>query len=413
VSIVNRALIPVGVAAALITLAASSTHAAGGLHTAGPTQPPGPATLSASFTIPIPDGPIRPVTDEHAYVAFPSALRVPETGTALVVYRNGFGHASTNSQLRLRRQTPGGWWSEPTIVTPAAWTGWTFGAGGLTAESASAGGRIYATFARSKSTGPTTANDYTSWVVWSDNDGLSWSAPSQLPNATAGYTIASGVLWIPEGGPHGTVLASIYHRPAGAADTVVRIYASTDRGASWTTRGNLAIPRRPADEPQLVRRSDGHLTILIRSDGKQIPGSNPARYYYSYIYTAISTNLGAAWSTPAPQIYHASGSPNASVLSDGRIVVIHRGSSEPTGRPHIHNPTRIAMLNPDGVRYMRDGTELLHQQMDVGDLRRSMYGAYLPGWGTDPASVIWSAENSPQSNPNGTAVLYQQAFTWR
>ncbi len=359
-----------------------------------------------SPTVPVPISPVRAISTEHTYAAFPAAAR-SKLGTAIVAYRVGLGHVPAGGMVRVRRQPVGAaWWSAPINVVAPAPNGSGWGTTGIAVEKT--GGRIWLGLRKYHRTSVTTTDQDSAHVIWSDDDGLTWSSPVALPTATLGDTFGAGMLWL----PNGTLLATVYHGATIPRD--VRVYASTDRGATWITRADVNLGTRTADEPGMVLLADGRVGMVLRSDGVPIPGADPPKNYYAYMYTTVSADSGATWSTPVQAVWHGTGGPTLHLLADDRIAVVYRGQSEPVNTPVASQPTRVGILGPDLTR-LEAGGELLQQQIDVvsGDSRRHMYGQILPGWAGSPDRLVWSAENTPQSSDYATATLYERELEWR
>lgn len=389
------------------------------LLVAAAAAPPVAPGVGASATVkaPVPTGEIRAITTEQTYAAFPQVDR-SSAGTALVIYRVGLGHVAAGSTVRIRRQPTGAnWWSDPVqIAAPPAGTDFYWNTGGIASESAAAGGRIWVGLIKAHKTSVNTADQYSAHLSWSDDDGLTWSSPLAMPVASTNRTILSGLLWLPDG----TLLASVTHSSSGSVPKTTRVYASTNRGVTWTVRSvpDVDLGTRNADEPRLVPLSGGRLGLIIRSDGSLIGGSNPQKWYYSYLYSAISSDAGATWTEPAWAVWHGTGGPAPTLLPDGRVAIVHRGQSEPTNHSADDAmlwPTRITVLDENMAALHGIGGELALQQLDVvdGDPRRHLYGQLLLGAEGQPDRLVYSLENSAPNSPHGTATVYEREIDWR
>lgn len=165
----------------------------------------------------------------------------------------------------------------------------------------------------------------------SDDDGASWSPHGFLPAATFRPPVVPGVrAW--HGGAirgravelaDGTVLQAAY---AGNRDTnwclASELWATTDRGATWTRRGNIAFdPKGEIGfcETGLVLLPDGTLLALHRTTG--VGGR---------IATSRSRDGGTSWEDA--RVHHPVGHPcDACVLADGRVLVVFGYRSRPFG----------------------------------------------------------------------------------
>lgn len=350
--------------------------------------------------VPVPDGPIRQIATENTYCSAPYAART-QAGTALLAYRTGLGHVATLPQLRLRRQPAGcDWWTQPAVVANCA-------PGGLAVELG--GTRIWLGLAEADRTGPSTATNYRTKVVWSDDDGITWSSPVQIPAVVAGQTIAGSLLWHDD-----LVYAATYGAPTSGTYDVCRVHTSADRGVTWTLRATISVANRHATEPALVVLADGRVAMLIRV---------PSAGGYDYIYSTATANP-ASWPTPQPAIYFGSGLPNAKRLPDNRLVVVHRGQSDASPPPVYAQPIAVSLLDenaglipdPLGSGLAGIGYQLLDLAC-TGDHRWPMYGDWLPGVDGSPDRLIWAAQHTREANallnPDITAGLYERDVKWR
>lgn len=107
---------------------------------------------------------------------------------------------------------------------------------------------------------------------------------------------------------------------------MAHVFASVDQGKTWTRRGGVLIPDSEFDEHIMIERADGsiYLTARTRSNG---------------IWSSVSKNGGASWSTP-----EYSGISNCSArhfmikLKSGRVLLVKHGEkidSNPGERSHL------------------------------------------------------------------------------
>lgn len=343
--------------------------------------------------VPVAVGEPRAITTENTYSGFPDVAK-DSTNRTWMSYRSGSNHAGPDGQVRVRFRDPGKAWSTPTTVAAPTSTH-MFGTGGLVADAVEDGGRLWLGLLKAHSTGASTADDYTAHVIWRDPATGAWSAPMPLPTIAPGQTIMTG-LYLHDG----ELLATAYGRPAGAPQSVARVFAFNRSAATWSVRGTVAIPGRPATEPTLVTLADGRLLMLIRSDL-----SSP---WYCYVFSATSSDAGATWTVPSMTsrvAQHATGLPAPYRLPSGEVAFTYRGFSEPKN-PATHYPMRIGMLNPDGTPQQA----LTEQGHDVlsGDLRRFLYGGIVDGDTEGTSTAVFSLEVPG----GGAATVYELTLGW-
>ena len=349
---------------------------------------------------------------ECSYVAAPYTIRTRQK-TGLLIYRTGYGHVTRKPQLRIRRRLPGGVWSMPAVLSNIA------APGGLAVEGD--GPRIWCALAGATRVSAGSAKDYWVGVIWSDDDGRNWTtSPSLIPDVVPGSTVAGSLCW-----HDGTLYASTYGIPTAAGGLhVCRVHASTDRGLTWTLRATVGVPGKAATEPTLVSITGNRLAMLMRVAGNEMPPpAAPGTFYYDYIYTTV-TDDPSSWPPPTQEIYFASGLPNAKLLPDGRLIVVHRGATEGDGRPMYRTPLAVSLLNADGKRFTDwrapTGTERnAFQQLDLvgwDDGRWPIYGDVLLGVDGEPDELVFSMQHDQQPNATSnewiTAGLYRQPFEW-
>ncbi len=121
-----------------------------------------------------------------------------------------------------------------------------------------------------------------------------------------------------------------------------QVYASTDRGASWTRRGGVAFPDTDFDEHMIVELRDRRLWMLARTT-------------YG-IGESFSTDRGCTWSPPTPAAIR---NPNARFfirrLVSGNLLLVKNGPIDERlpRRSHL-----TAFLSADDGRTWRGGLVL-------------------------------------------------------
>jgi hypothetical protein len=145
------------------------------------------------------------------------------------------------------------------------------------------------------------------------------------------------------------------------ADDSIRVYASTDQGATFTLRGKANIPdpaRRGPDEPMIVERRDGSLWMMVRMQG---------------MAESVSQDKGRTW-TPVERIAipHPTSRFFLRRLASGSLLLVKHGPmnekvkrqklmafvSDDDGRTWLGGlmiDERDDVTYPDGLQ-SRDGT---------------------------------------------------------
>lgn len=340
-------------------------------------------------TVPSALGPTEPVSSELGYEGAPVAA-IDATERTWVAYNNSPGHVSALAEVRLRFQDAGKTWSLPTIVAAGDGT-YGVGTGGMAAETAAQGGRLWLATIRFRPTSTSTATDFSTSVRYRDPASGTWSTPAGLPAISATQTIGTGLHVRPDG----TVMASAYGVPTGGTQYVARLYVRDAGTGAWSARSTVSLANRGVSEPTLVSLADDRLMMLFRSDG-----SPP---YYSYIYSTISSDDGLTWSTPVRIVIHGSGLPSGMLLPSGEVVVCYRGFSEPANPPGAF-PPRLTML-------LADGTPTGDQVDVLGTQQRYLYGQIVRGPPGNPDRWIYSLE-APDGQSGGGAVVYSVPLRW-
>jgi hypothetical protein len=129
---------------------------------------------------------------------------------------------------------------------------------------------------------------------------------------------------------------------------MAHVYASTDRGATWTRRGGVAFPESEFDEHMIVELRDRRLWMLART-----------RYG---IGESFSSDKGRTWSEPRPSALQ---NPSARFfirrLSSGRLLLVKNG---PTDRRVNKRSHMTAFLSDDDGKTWRGGL-LLDERASV------------------------------------------------
>lgn len=142
-----------------------------------------------------------------------------------------------------------------------------------------------------------------------------WSVPERLATGImmCKPTVLSGGEWL--------LPVSTWRN----TDESAKVFASADKGKTWTLRGACNIPKedREFDEHMLVERKDGSLWMLVRT-----------RYG---IGESVSNDKGKTWSAFKPSnIKHTSSRFFIRRLNSGNLLLVKHGPIDvKTGRSHL------------------------------------------------------------------------------
>jgi len=241
----------------------------------------------------------------------------------------------------------------------------------------------------------------------SEDGGATWSAPKPVPvphKYVCGCVHAP--VWLADRGRSGgdtVVMGYSWDVPAeegkpasdeGGMYLKAGVLISHDRGRTWTPGGDVEVPHHPigADEPALVRLSNGDLFAILRTS-------------YPRPYETRSRDGGLTWEPLQPSAFHGYNSPAALLrLRDGAIL--RAWDNSPTERfplvvalstddCHSFTPPRTVTeptAGPDGKLSFRtacyptlaqaaDGTILMAWwQVDPGEKFTVRYARFNRAW---------------------------------
>jgi hypothetical protein len=253
-------------------------------------------------------GQIVDITSDGLSNAFPGLCETAD-GALLVAYRKSTGHnpppASSPGVLVVRKSTDGGstWSAETTIYS--APTGYEARDPNLTLLS---DGRIACAFFDYKD-----ATDYTGYVIYSSDDGASFSGKVALNSGMTAEAVCGPIVEL----ANGDLLAAVYGFDGADTRSSSMIVKSTDDGATWAylaTVGDGQADSRDYDEPGLLLLANGELLCFIRVTSS------------SSIRAAKSTDDGATW-TAITTLFGGDSRCASVLLDNGCIAVSYRGAS--------------------------------------------------------------------------------------
>lgn len=232
---------------------------------------------------------------------FPVLLKL-QNGDLLAVVRGGAPHVGVGGRLDVIRSKDGGLtWSKPKTVAdePPDSRNPAFGQ--------APDGRIVLLYSV---TGPYvngkfTSNEsgkYTVWVRTSEDNGETWSSPTQIPVANWQYGSPYGRIVALK---DGTLLANIYVwnlRPSGYASCV---YRSMDGGKTW---GDMSLIAEGFNETALCVMPDDRIIAVMRSSG---------------LSQTESTDGGRTWTKPVQVTRGARLPADIIRLASGNLLLVY------------------------------------------------------------------------------------------
>jgi BNR repeat-like domain len=173
------------------------------------------------------------------------------------------------------------------------------------------------------------------WAITTDEPDASeprWSAPRRLGDGIMlnKPTVRANGDWL--------LVSSVWK-----ADNSIKVYASTDKGNTFTLRGTANVPdpkTRGPDEPMIVERRDGSLWMMVRMQG---------------LAETISNDGGRTWSPVAKiAIRHCTSRFFLRRLASGSLLLVKHGQlDERVGREKL-----MAFLSDDDGKSWTGGLML-------------------------------------------------------
>ncbi len=282
------------------------------------------------------------------------------------------------------------------------------------------GGRIFLMYqripghlkehSRNTATGYEGTNIYSSLLITSDDDGVTWTRPLDVTRgtkrATNATTLATGPgigIQLTRGAHQGRIIMPFNEGPYYQWNNYAAF--SDDRGATWKFGGNVPaafVPdarlgtRSQINEVQMVELSDGS----VRLSSRQFAGAKVRK-------TSISRDGGATWSPVADVPELRDPSCNASILrysfddGAGQGIVLHSGpdsTKRDSGTVHLSRDDGATwpvkrVLWPGGFAYsvltkLGDGT--VGCLFEADGYQRLVFARFPLSWvtGADNAAVV-------------------------
>lgn len=346
--------------------------------------------IGAQHLIPLPDGPVGAVSTEGGYNAFP-AVTPQDGGPLLLASSTALGHDGGEADLTMRSSADGRVWSDSRVVVAA--NGYSWGPGGMTAETQAQGGRIYLTVQRAHWPDATVIHpdEQRYWLYTSDDRGQTWVIRGAMFATTPG-TWGFGPTSLLVDRASGEVLVAGY-----SSEGTVRFQRSLDRGNSRTDAGTITVTGRTATSPQLGQLGDGRVFVIFRSEAT----GTLSRYYYSF-RTGTAT-----WSAPVLLYGDATTLSGVTVVNDDTIVICYRGWADRTDDGTVNRPLRLLLAGVAAT----GGLEVWRPNVDLNPalLRRMLGGHVVPrpdgGW-----QLIWGVEGPLTTATSASTVTMPITF---
>lgn len=211
--------------------------------------------------------PTQSNVDTSAKWNFPGWLIKNGAGDLLAFYEIGTSETSTDFIGGYRKSTDGGnTWGAFVTIAPSM-------PSGINAACVTSTGRILVS-------GGSGTND--PWVMYSDDDGATWSSTITLPK----YSHQTFSIGNPLQHSSGVIVQGVYGSNTGDTGTRNGVVRSTDNGLTWGSIITIGGANTNYNEFTLVELPDTTIQAYIRKD----PGGN------DFVHVATSTDAGLTWS---------------------------------------------------------------------------------------------------------------------
>ena len=260
--------------------------------------------------------------DRRAFQGIPGLARAPRGRLWATWYGGGPGEGPENYVMLATSGDDGATWSDVTLVVapegktrafdPCLWLDPT--------------GRLWLFWAQAYQWWDGRAGVWAITTEEPDAARPDWSAPRRLADGimmNKPTVISTGAWLLPAAVWSLDPRAPAKHAHDLGDKSGSNVIASTDRGKTWTFRGQAQVPERQCDEHMLVERRDGTLWMLVRT-----------RYG---IGESFSKDHGHTWSPGKPSgIEHI---PHARFfirrLASGRLLLVKHNPPDGETRSHL------------------------------------------------------------------------------
>jgi hypothetical protein len=251
------------------------------------------------------------IQNDTSYNAFP-IVRKLGNGTLGLTYYKGTGHHSDNTGRIIGRigtvdfSANITWGAEYTVYDHPSLNVVNVGLGVLKS------GRIISSVSIMDAPSPPAADPLDgAHVLYSDDNGATWSAPITVNSTLTSFTYMSGS---PIQLASGDILVTVEGKNSGDTYSRMRVLRSSDNGITWGTEVEIASGTRNYYEGQLCLLKNGTILCIMRTS----VGTGTH-------YVSSSTDNGATWSAPV-SAFAGFGQANTIQLTSGTILAITRGN---------------------------------------------------------------------------------------
>lgn len=255
------------------------------------------------------------IVDDGKHNGFPTLVKLA-TGDLAVFYKQATSHAfDADSVVLMRTSSDGGatWGAAATVATDATYD--VQPSAGVVLAS----GRVVLAL-NLNSISPDEAIPDSTRIIYSDDDGATWSSPYTIGTSYSDWDHSTGgnIAILPDG----RLALGLFGLNTGETYQSAFVVFSADDGETWggeTLLANGEADGRNYQEPNLVQLYDGQLIAMLRSDTGPVADSQ--------IYRAVSTDDGLSWRAPEA-LFVGTGAPRTIQLSNGMLLIIYRDASD-------------------------------------------------------------------------------------
>lgn len=183
---------------------------------------------------------------------------------------------------------------------------------------------------------PYNADAFSAWLIYSDDDGATWSSEYEVASATYDYTIftSQGIEL-----PGGDILIPAFANDSGGPYKAL-VFKSEDDGATVSSEVVIADDTNDFEETQIRRLASGDIIALMRDTAN------------ACIWRSVSSDDGATWSAPT-NVLTANGRPDFVEITPGLLFMQLRNNNANSYARFTYSDddgeTWAALQNVDGA----------------------------------------------------------------